>query len=147
MSDFLSFLTVISPVVVALVGIIPAIIANRKKTEQDFLELKQAFENHKIESTNGCKKIQATLDSHIREDEDDKARNRRYRILRFYDELCEGREHSESHYEDIIDDIDDYESYCATHKDFKNNRAKVAMQHIKDNYAALKASGNFLKNK
>lgn len=89
-------------------------------------------------------KLQTTLDNHIREDEDDKARNQRYRILRFYDEMCDHWKHSESHFEDILDDIDEYEQYCKHHPDFKNNRGKAAMEYIKDSYADLKPRGEFL---
>ena len=114
------------PILVALVGIIPTIISNRKKTQEDI------------------KTLQTTLDSHIREDENEKARNQRYRILRFYDEICEGRNHSESHFEDILDDISDYEEYCAKHTDFRNSRGAIAMKEIEETYKKVKKTGGFL---
>ena len=119
-------LTACAPILVALVGIIPTVIANRKKTGE------------------ALEKVQRTLEAHIKEDEDDKARSMRYRILRFYDEMCEHRKHSESHFEDILDDIDKYESYCAKHPEYKNSRGHLAMQQIKDGYARIKADGGFL---
>ena len=67
MSDFINILAALSPAIVALIGIIPAIIANRKKTQQAIDDLKEAFDNHKNASTEGCKKIQATLEAHIKE--------------------------------------------------------------------------------
>jgi hypothetical protein len=88
--------------------------------------------------------VQRTLDNHIKEDEDDKARNQRYRILRFYDEMCEHRRHSESHFEDILDDIDDYEEYCNRHPDFRNSRGHIAMKNIQSTYDKLKANNGFL---
>ena len=130
-------LTAIAPVLVAIVTIIPTIIANAQKTRKEIKEADTATKE-KIE------KMQKTLDSHIREDEDEKARNQRYRILRFYDEMCEKRLHSESHFEDIIADIDDYEKYCKAHPDFRNNRGELAMEHIKESYAKIKCSGGFL---
>ena len=114
------------PIFVALVGIIPTIISNRKKTQNDIAML------------------QKTLDNHIREDENERARNQRYRILRFYDELCEGRRHSESHFEDILDDIASYESFCASHPTFRNNRGTIAMEEIQDAYKTIKHEGGFL---
>ena len=114
------------PILVALVGIIPTIINNRKKTDQNIKEL------------------QDTLDKHIKEDEDERARNQRYRILRFFDEICEGRKHSENHFEDILDDISDYEEYCAKHVDFRNSRAKIAMEEIQSTYKKIKSNGGFL---
>ena len=125
-ASWAAVLTAIAPILVALVGIIPTIISNRKKTENSIAEL------------------QRTLDAHIREDAEDQAKYQRYRILRFYDELCEHRKHSESHFEDILDDIDDYEVYCANHKDFKNSRGQAAMDYIKATYAKVKAKGGFL---
>lgn len=137
MSVFLSVLTVIVPVLVAVVGIIPAISANRKKTEESIAESDKTMKEQ-------VSKIQGTLDRHIREDEDEAARTCRYRILRFYDEMCEKRKHSESHFEDILDDIDKYEAYCAAHPDFRNSRGGVAMKAIRETYAEVKARGGFL---
>ena len=126
---WLGVLREIAPIIIAVITIIPTIRSNRKKTQESI------------------EQVQKTLEAHIKEDEDDKARTRRYRILRFYDEMCEGREHSESHFEDILDDIDKYESYCETHKGFKNNRGKAAMRYITETYFKLKASGGFLKER
>lgn len=126
---WLGIITQLCGLLIAIVTIIPSIRSNRKETQKSIDALK------------------TTLEAHIKEDEDDKARTRRYRILRFYDEMCEGREHSESHFEDILDDIDKYELYCETHKDFKNNRGKAAMKYITDSYAKLKTTGGFLKEK
>lgn len=118
-----------APILIALVGIIPTIISNRKKTQAD------------IET------LQTTLNSHIRNDEDEQARNKRYRILRFYDEICEGRKHSESHFEDILDDISDYKKYCTAHPDFKNSRGAIAMTEIEATYKKVKSKGGFLNGK
>lgn len=115
-----------APILVALVGIIPTLLSNRKK-------LQEALE-----------KVQKTLEAHIKEDEDERARNQRYRILRFYDEMCEDRWHSESHFEDILDDVDSYERYCAAHPVFRNSRGHVAMEAIKSTYQRLKSNGEFL---
>ena len=140
METFVQILTACAPIMVALVGIIPTVVANRKKTEKS---LKESREETKTQVA----KLQKTLDDHIKEDEDAKARTQRYRILRFYDEMCEGRQHSESHFEDILADIDDYEKFCDAHPLFKNSRGKAAMSYIKDTYAKLKASGRFLTHK
>lgn len=126
---FVSILTAVAPILIALIGIIPTVLTNGKKTRDKVGDL------------------QTTLDKHIKEDEDDAARNRRYRILRFYDEMCEGRLHSESHFEDIVEDIDKYEKYCIKHPDFVNNRGKLAMKYIKDTYYKIKITGGFLQHK
>lgn len=130
-------LSFLSSIAVAFIAIIPSIRANRKKTDDAVKESQEAAKKD-------MEKMQTTLNNHIREDEDERARNQRYRILRFYDELCEHRRHSESHFEDILDDIDDYEKYCVAHPQFRNNRGKVAMEYIKGIYGKIKSSGGFL---
>lgn len=135
-----SLITAIAPILVALIAIIPTVITNRKKTQKSITDANTATERR-------IDKIQSTLDNHIREDEDDNARNRRTRILRFYDEMCEGRLHSENHFEDILDDIDEYEKYCDAHPNYKNNRGHIAMAYIKSSYDKLKAKNGFLVHK
>ena len=137
MQWMIDLMTACAPILIALIGLIPTIVSNRKKTQESIRESQDATKKDMT-------RMQTTLDAHIREDEDAKARNQRYRILRFYDEMCEHREHSESHFEDILDDIDDYEKYCAAHPQFRNNRGRVAMEHIKASYAKIKARGGFL---
>lgn len=130
-------LGVVGNIIVAVVAIIPTIIANRKKT-QDSIKASNEATDKRID------KIQSSFDAHVVDYEAAKASSQRYRILRFYDEICEGRRHSESHFEDILDDIDHYEHYCDTHKDYHNGRGHVAMQYIRDTYAKVKANGGFL---
>lgn len=135
-----SIITAVAPILVALIAILPTIKSNRKKTESTFEEA--------IKKTDArIDKMQKTLDDHIREDEDDNAKTQRIRILRFYDEMCEGKLHSENHFEDILDDIDEYEAYCDKHPDYKNNRGKIAMEYINETYKKLKAKGTFLVHK
>ena len=130
-------LGVIGNIAVATVAIIPTIISNRKKTQESIkasnADMKQQFDSMKSD-----------FDSHVKDYDATKASSQRYRILRFYDEICEGRKHSESHFEDILDDIDAYEAYCAAHKEYHNNRGHVAMQYIRDTYSRVKANGGFL---
>lgn len=133
MQTWVSVLQACVPILVALVGIIPTIISNRKKTDAT---LKQTQDS--------IAAMQRTLDAHIKEDDDERARSQRYRILMFYDEMCENKSHSESHFEDILEDIDEYEKYCDLHPGFKNNRGKVAMEYITEVYKKLKKSGGFL---
>ena len=130
-------LSFVSSITVAFIAIIPTIISNRKKTQDSIKESSDATKKQ-------YDSLKSDFDSHVKEYEAAKASSQRYRILRFYDELCEGRQHSESHFEDILDDIDKYEQYCDTHRDFKNNRGRVAMQYIRDTYGKIKAKGVFL---
>ena len=145
--DWVSILTACSPVLIAIVGIIPTIIVNRKKT-QDSIESFQAQITADVKATKAeVTDVQKRLEQHIMEDEADKAKTARYRILRFYDELCREETHSESHFEDILDDIDFYEQYCDDHPKFKNSRGRVAMEYIQETYHKVKAKGGFLTHK
>ena len=89
--------------------------------------------------------VELKLSRHIEEDECRDAKQTRIRILRFYDEICDGKKHSENHYEDILEDIDYYEQFCKAHKNFHNTKGKIAMEGIKSTYAKLKKENRFLK--
>ena len=130
-------LGVVGNIAVALIAIIPSITSNRKKTQESIKE-------SNAETEKQIQTIRTAFDEHVEDYEAAKASSQRYRILRFYDEICEGRKHSESHFEDILDDIDDYQLYCANHTQYKNNRGHVAMQYIRDTYARVKEKGGFL---
>lgn len=76
---------------------------------------------------------------------DEKAMNdSRARILRFNDEIMHGTRHSKEHFDQILNDISEYESYCDTHKDFKNNIAKLAIKHIEDTFNKCVDKNSFL---
>lgn len=126
-SNALKFVELCVPIIIALIGIIPTVISNGKKTQE------------------AVKEIKISLEDHIQESEWQNAKQVRVRILRFYDEICEGKKHSENHYEDILEDIDWYEAFCDSHPDFHNNKAKMAMEHIKNTYELLKRENKFLE--
>lgn len=145
--NWVKILTACAPILVALVTIIPTIISNRKKTQESITQMKADLSGEIAATKKDITSMQESFDDHVVEYEQNKAKQARYRILRFYDEICEGRLHSESHFEDVLDDIDFYETFCSTHKDFKNNRGTAAMEYIKATYAKVKAKGGFLTHK
>ena len=147
MDNWIRLLTAVAPVLVAVVTIIPTIIANRRKTQQSLEETTSAIKAEVATAKTEVAAVKKCFDSHIEEFEETKAKATRFRILRFYDELCEGKKHSESHFEDILDDIDYYEHYCDTHPEFHNNRGHAAMEYVKTIYAKIKAKGGFLTHK
>lgn len=59
----------------------------------------------------------------------------RVRILRFADELQEGRKHSKDSYDQCMSDITQYEKYCCGHPAFKNNQTQATVDYIKRNYS------------
>lgn len=120
---------IVAPIIIALIGIIPTIKNGTKTTKAAIDE------------------IDRKLDEHIKDEEFKDAKACRVRILRFYDELCEGKMHSENHFEDIIEDINKYEAFCKAHTDFPNNKGQLAMEDIKDTYSKLKRKNAFLQPK
>lgn len=68
----------------------------------------------------------------------------RYRILRFEDEIRHGVLHTKEHYDQIIDDINTYESFSKDNKWFRNNQAHWAISTIRDKYAEHNVDNSFL---
>lgn len=58
----------------------------------------------------------------------------RVRILKFSDELQDGRKHSKDSFDQCLSDITDYELYCKGHPEFKNNQTEATVSHIKRCY-------------
>ena len=78
-----------------------------------------------------------------RMDKDD-ADSCRTRILRFADELRRGVEHSEEFFNQILDDISDYERYCSEHPEYKNSKAANAIAKIDKVYQKCMEENSFL---
>lgn len=78
--------------------------------------------------------MSSELNQHIQKTEETRIRQARQRILRFSDDIMLGKNHSQEHYNDILDDINIYETYCNGHPNYVNNKAKVAIELIRDTY-------------
>ena len=72
------------------------------------------------------------------------AKSARTRVLRFGDELVHGVRHSKEHFDDILQDITDYEKYCDDHPEFENDRMQLTAKHIKETYAKCMVEHSFL---
>lgn len=72
------------------------------------------------------------------------AKTARARILRFGDEIIHGVRHSKEHFDDILDDITDYENYCETHPKFKNGKTGLTSNLIKDTYQKCLKEHDFI---
>lgn len=68
----------------------------------------------------------------------------RYRIIRFNDEILRQVKHTKEHFDQILIDIDDYEEYCRKDKDYKNNKAMLAIENIKNVYKKCAEESAFL---
>lgn len=81
------------------------------------------------------------LENRMDKDDADDCRNR---ILRFADELRRGVEHSEEFFNQILDDISDYERYCSEHPEYKNSKAVSAIGKIDKVYQMCMEENSFL---
>ena len=84
------------------------------------------------------------LDTHIRVDDERNADSYRTRILQFNNELLREILHTREDFIEILAVIDDYESYCRDHKEYKNNRAVCAIENIKRVYMDRLQKHDFL---
>ena len=68
----------------------------------------------------------------------------RLRILHFDDEVRHDVRHTKEHYDQVLVDINRYESYCDEHREYKNNVANLAIDNIKQTYKMCIKEGSFL---
>ena len=72
------------------------------------------------------------------------AKNSRSKILRFGDEILHGMEHSKEHFDEILQDITEYNTYCAEHPDFKNQMTVTTTKLIISQYEKCVREKSFL---
>lgn len=88
--------------------------------------------------------LQSDIDMVNEELLEEKARRARTQILRFHDEICCGIKHSQEHFIEIMDAMDDYNKYCDAHPDFKNRRTVNAQKTIELTYDKCVDKHSFL---
>ena len=72
------------------------------------------------------------------------ATDARYHILRFDDEIRHHVKHTEEHFNQIMDDIDEYERYCSAHPNYKNSKAVLAIENTRRTYERCRRENSFL---
>ena len=86
----------------------------------------------------------AALEEHIRLDDERNADAHRAKILAFNTELLRGIDHTREDFIEVLAEIDQYEAYCHSHPDYKNNRARHAVANIGRVYDDRLAKHDFL---
>ena len=89
-------------------------------------------------------KLEKRLDKMEADSAEREAQHTRIRILRFGDECSHDIRHSREHFEQVIEDVDTYETYCRDHPGFKNNKAALTIQIIKDTYQRRLVNNDFI---
>ena len=90
------------------------------------------------------KKIKTELAGMQNGEEEREVRNSRRRILRFNDELYNHVRHSREYFDDILEDVRAYETYCRKNPDFQNGKAVLAIENIERVYRECMQQGDFL---
>ena len=73
-----------------------------------------------------------------------RAKAARTRVLRFGDELIHNVHHTKEHFDDVLRDISDYEKYCADHPKFENDQMHITADYIKSTYRKCLETHSFL---
>jgi len=58
----------------------------------------------------------------------------RSKIIRFADEIYQGRVHTKEHFEEMLKMTNNYKNYSETHPNFPNNQAELSIQKIEEDY-------------
>lgn len=90
------------------------------------------------------KNLEEKIDTNEKKRDMKDAEHTRSKILRFDDELRMNIRHSQEYFDDIIKDINDYESYCESNPSFKNRKAESAISHIMQAYDKCHQQNDFL---
>ena len=90
------------------------------------------------------KKIRVEFGELKEADELKEIKNARRRILRPNDELYNHVKHSREYFDDILEDVTAYESYCRKNPDFRNGKAALAIENIERVYRECMKDGKFL---
>ena len=88
--------------------------------------------------------IKETLEAAETKRSEEHATSNRYRILRFDDEIRHGEHHTKEHFDQILDDITEYQNFCRKHPLYENNKATMAIENIKRVYEHCAAERDFL---
>jgi len=110
-------------------------------------EIKTIKKTQETDKEENEKRFSAIEKSHLEFREyykQDDAKSARRRILNCADELRRGIEHSQEFFDDVMDDISYYNNYCSEHPNFKNMKAVVAIEFIKETYQNCLKENNFL---
>lgn len=89
-------------------------------------------------------KLDKKIDKIDKEAQEREAITARVRILKFMDELLEGRKHTKDSYDQVMTDITNYNKYCSANPDFKNNQTEATIEYINKDYQKRLERHDFL---
>lgn len=94
-------------------------------------------------------KRMSRLEEHDKEqdarDEEEKAKAARRRILRCADEIrLKTTQHSKEFFDEILSDITYYKTFCNTHREFRNEKAVLAISLVEKTYEQCVKENGFV---
>ncbi len=81
---------------------------------------------------------------HDRQQNEERAKSARRRILRCADEIRSKIRHSQEFFNDVLDDISFYKKYCKENPKFENEKAVIAIKLIEETYEKCHKEDDFL---
>ena len=127
-----------------ILGFIEFLIKRKDAKDDKTKEIIEAIDKLDRKVDERFTKLDAKIDEVDAKVDERSAVSARVRILRFSDEMGEGRRHSKDTYDQALSDIDFYEKYCEGHPAFKNNQTNATVEYIKNNYAERLEKHDFL---
>ena len=127
-----------------VIGFIEFLIKRKDDKEDKNKEIIKAINKLDEKVDDRFNTLDAKIDSVDRKGDERNAITSRVRILKFRDEMLEGKGHTHDSFQQVLNDIDEYEKYCEEHKDFRNNQTVSTIEHIKHNYSERLEKHDFL---
>ena len=127
-----------------IIGFIEFLIRRRDDKEDKNKEIVESIRKLDDKVDKRFDILDKKIDSVDRKGDERNAIASRVRILRFRDEMLEGRSHTHDSFQQVLSDIDEYELYCDSHPDFRNNQTTSSVEHIKHSYAERLEKHDFL---
>lgn len=106
-----------------------------------FRSIGRAINGDLIEKVDNLEKKIEKMDQ---EEQLQRAKDARTRVLRFGDEVFHNVHHTKEHFDDVLRDITFYENYCDEHPKFENDQMHITAEHIKETYHKCLKEHSFL---
>jgi len=101
--------------------------------------------NEKLDNLyNQFNDLKNCFDRHLQEDIEDEMDQKRRNIINFSSEISRCVNHTEEQFNQIIEDIDEYEDFCDTHTNYHNTKAVASIKNIRKTYESKLENGDFL---
>ena len=138
----------LSATIVAIISIIGQIVLHKVQRKDELID-KDAEQNqdilehfHTIENQLNAVTVQINdIKKDVRENFIIECR---IRILRFADEILHSAKHSKESFDQVMEDITNYEHYCSIHPEFHNNKTVASIDIITSNFKERYEKNDFL---